>query len=97
MAYNIVRKFGMDEKIGHLSFDNIEDGSFREPYSNATGEQIDTAVQKIIKAQYQRAKSLLKKHQDELKAVAEALLTKEVLFTKDVEKLIGKQKTGKKA
>lgn len=91
MAYNMIKKFGMDKGIGHVAFDDSEGYYLTAPYSNAMSEKIDVGVQKIIKKQYQRAKNILKARKEELQAVAEALLSKEVLFTKDVEKLIGKR------
>ena len=94
IAYNMIKKFGMDKSIGHLAFDETQEYYLTPPYSNATSEKMDEAAQKIIKKQYQRAKNILKSRKDELQAVAEALLTKEVLMTKDVEKLIGKRPFG---
>ena len=91
IAYNMVKKYGMDKEVGHLSFDNEDQYYLNPSYSNAMSEKIDHAVQKIIKTQYKRAVNILKSRKEELKAVADALLKKEVLYTKDIIKLIGKR------
>ena len=94
MAYDIVAKFGMRPKFGHLSFDSEGEGNgyfSTKPYSSTTNTKIDDEVQEIIKKEYLRAMTILKKNKDALKKVAEALLEKEVLFKKDLVALIGER------
>lgn len=91
LAYNMVRKYGMNNEIGYLSFEDNPEFYSPKPYSDAMGERIDMAVQEMVKEQYNRAKETLEAHYDVFKAVAEALIKKEVLLTKDMVKIAGKR------
>ena len=93
MAYSIVSVYGMNDKIGNLSFYDSKqsDYSFTKPYSEATAETIDEEVRKLIDSAYERTKALLSKHGDELEVVAKELLEKEIIFQTDLERLIGKR------
>lgn len=90
MAYSMVSIYGMNGKVGHVSFhDSQQEYPTSKPYSEATAEMIDHEVRTIIQGQYERAIQLLTKHTDQLKALAEELLRKEVLYKDDLERLIG--------
>lgn len=93
MAYSIVSVYGMNEKLGNVSFyDSKSDGyKMTKPYSEATAEMIDQEVSKLIQFAYQRTIDLLKKHHSELETLAQELLEKEILFQSDLERLIGKR------
>ncbi|PZV85450.1 membrane protease FtsH catalytic subunit [Algoriphagus aquaeductus] len=93
MAYSIVSVYGMNEKLGNISFyDSKSDGyKMTKPYSEATAEMIDQEVSKLIQFAYNRTLELLRKHQNELEILAQELLEKEILFQSDLEKLIGKR------
>lgn len=93
MAYSIVSVYGMNEKLGNVSFfDSKADGyKMTKPYSEATAEIIDQEVSKLIQFAYTRTLDLLRKHQNELEILAKELLEKEILFQSDLEKLIGKR------
>ncbi len=93
MAYSIVTVYGMNEKIGNLSYYDSKqsDYSFTKPYSEATAETIDAEVRKLIDNAYDRTKTLLSKHGEELEVVAKELLEKEIIFQTDLERLIGKR------
>ncbi|MDX5338498.1 MAG: ATP-dependent zinc metalloprotease FtsH [Cyclobacteriaceae bacterium] len=93
MAYSIVSVYGMNEKLGNVSFyDSKSDGyKMTKPYSEATAEMIDQEVSKLIQFAYERTLELLKKHRNELETLANELLEKEILFQSDLEKLIGKR------
>jgi cell division protease FtsH len=90
MAYSMVAIYGMTGNVGNISFHNgQQEYSTTKPYSEATAEMIDQEVRNILNIQYNRAKELLQKHLDSLKALAGELLKKEVLFKDDLERLIG--------
>jgi AFG3 family protein len=93
MAYSIVSVYGMNEKLGNVSFyDSKADGyKMTKPYSEATAEMIDQEVSKLIQLAYTRTLDLLNKHKAELEILAKELLEKEILFQSDLEKLIGKR------
>jgi len=93
MAYSMVTMYGMNEKIGNVSFYDSKQSeySFNKPYSEATAQTIDEEVRKIINDVFLRTKSLLKKKRKELEIIAKELLEKEVIFQADLERLIGKR------
>ncbi|MFV1883657.1 MAG: ATP-dependent zinc metalloprotease FtsH [Balneola sp.] len=93
MAYSIVTVYGMNDKIGNVSFYDSKqsDYTFNKPYSDATATIIDEEVKKIIDEAYQRTLKLLKDKKKELEILAKELLEKEILFQTDLEKLIGKR------
>ncbi len=89
MAYSMVAVYGLDEKVGNVSFYGLSQDQFQKPYSDDTATLIDTRVREIIDGQYQRAKKLLLEHRAELDMLAQALLEKEVLLKSDIERMIG--------
>ncbi len=92
MAYSMVSIYGMNKKIGNVSFyDPQNEGSFQKPYSEETGRLIDDEVRKLSEEAYNRVKALLTDKMKEVKIIAEELLLKEVLYKDDLEKLIGKR------
>jgi AFG3 family protein len=93
MAYSIVSVYGMNEKIGNVSFHDSKqsDYNFTKPYSEATAQIIDQEVKIMIDKSYERTKKLLSSKREELNILANELLDKEVIFQQDLEKLIGKR------
>jgi len=93
MAYSIVSVYGMNDKIGNVSFyDSKNDGyKMTKPYSDTTAETIDEEVRKLILSAYERTKALLTERKKELEILAKELLEKEILFQSDLESLIGKR------
>lgn len=91
MAYSIVTVYGMNDKIGNLSFYDSKQSeySFTKPYSEATSQLIDQEVKKIIEDAYQRTLKLLKEKKDDLEKIAQELLEKEIIFQSDMERIIG--------
>jgi AFG3 family protein len=92
MAYAMVTIYGMNEKVGHISFnDQNSEYGFNKPYSEKTSELIDQEVRELINQAYLRTKNLLTARKSELESLAHELLKKEVLFQYDLEKIIGKR------
>ncbi len=93
MAYSMVTVYGMNDKIGNISFYDSKpnDYSFIKPYSESTAEMIDKEVKKIVDSAYARTKKLLLQKRDQLEILAKELLKKEVIFQADLEVLIGKR------
>ncbi|MGB1217261.1 MAG: ATP-dependent zinc metalloprotease FtsH, partial [Saprospiraceae bacterium] len=90
MAYGMVTVYGMNEKVGNVSFYDMQNqNQFAKPYSDDTARLIDEECRGIINIQYERAKQLLSDKREEVIALAEQLLEKEVLLKSDVERLIG--------
>jgi len=92
MAYAMISVYGMNDKIGNISFhDSQEEYGFTKPYSESTAQLIDEEVRKLIDQAYQRTKKLLLEKRKELDLLANELLEKEILFQADLERLIGKR------
>ena len=92
MAYAMVTVYGMNDKIGNVSFyDPQQENTFTKPYSEETSKMIDHEVRKLIDGAYETTKKLLTEKRVQVEKLAEALLAKEVLFQSDVELLIGKR------
>lgn len=91
MAYSMVSVFGMNKKVGNVSFYGMSQDNFNKPYSEDTATLIDDEVRAVIDKQYIVAQELLKEKRNELNILAQQLLDKEVLLKSDVEKLIGKR------
>jgi cell division protease FtsH len=93
-AFAMISYFGMSDKIGNISYydsSGQQDFAFNKPYSEKTAETIDEEVKRMIDAQYDRAKSILRKNKTGLKQLADILLEKEVIFSNDLEKIFGKR------
>ena len=92
MAYAMVTVYGMNDKIGNVSFyDPQQENTFTKPFSEETGKLIDQEVSKLIETAYERTKALLIEKRNEVEILAKELLKREVLFQSDVEALIGKR------
>ncbi|MBW4890345.1 ATP-dependent zinc metalloprotease FtsH [Mucilaginibacter sp. HMF5004] len=92
LAYGMVKIYGMNDKIGNLSFyDPQGENQFSKPYSDTTAELIDSEVRKLVELVYAKTKDLINLHRDGLELVATKLLEKEVLFQSDLEDLLGKR------
>ncbi|HEY1031860.1 MAG TPA: AAA family ATPase, partial [Flavipsychrobacter sp.] len=82
----------MNDKIGNISFyDPQSEGNFSKPYSEETGRIIDDEVRKLVDMAYRRTKQLLTDKIDAVRAIAEELLKKEVLYKDDLDRMIGKR------
>ncbi len=93
-AYAMVTYFGMNKKLGNISFfdsSGQSDFAFSKPYSEKTAEMIDKEVRDLIATQYERAKKILAENRDKHQTLAEILLEREVIFSEDLEKIFGKK------
>ena len=92
MAYAMVSIYGMNEKVGKVSFNDPNDEyNFRKPYSEETARIIDEEAREIIDNAYERTKQLLVEKRHQLEMIAKELLKREVLHKDDVEALIGER------
>ena len=90
-AYGMIAYAGMSDKLPNLCYYNNDEYAFNKPYSEHTAEMIDQEVQKMIATQYERAKDLLRQHQEGHAQLAQLLIEREVIFAEDVEKIFGKR------
>lgn len=91
LAYAMVTVYGMNHKVGNISFSDSQETQFQKPYSEKTAELIDEEVRSLISDAYDRTKNLLISKKEGLKALAEKLLEKEILFQSDLEEILGKR------
>lgn len=91
LAYAMVTLYGMNERVGNVSFNDGQESQFQKPYSEKTAEIIDEEVRKLVEEIYAKTKELLMERREGLIALAEKLLKKEILFQSDLEEILGKR------
>jgi len=93
MAYAIVVYYGMSERLPNISYYDStgQNYGFTKPYSEERARVIDEEVSRIIAEQYARAKEILSQHEEGHRELTDVLLTREVIFTDDVERIFGKR------
>ena len=93
MAYAIVVYYGMSERLPNISYYDStgQNYGFTKPYSEERARVIDEEVSRIIAEQYERAKEILSQHEEGHRELTDVLLTREVIFTDDVERIFGKR------
>jgi len=90
MATAMVTEWGMSQKIGYLNYKDDEQ-RLHKPFSEETARNIDAEVRRIVDEAYKQCKDLLLEKKDQLQAVAEELLKKEVLVRDDLVRILGKR------
>jgi cell division protease FtsH len=95
IARDMVMRWGMSEKMGHLTFGKREGEVFlgrdiaeEKNYSEATAVQIDVEVRKIIDDCYNKAREQLVANKEKLQMLADRLLEKEVMNSEEVKALL---------
>ncbi|KYN01066.1 PREDICTED: AFG3-like protein 2 [Cyphomyrmex costatus] len=91
VAYAQITQYGMNEKIGNVSFEmpNTGDMVFDKPYSEHTAQLIDNEVRDLIEKAHKRTLALLNEHKEDVIKIAERLLKQEVLSRDDMIELLG--------
>src|ERR1700759_1611600 len=95
MARKMVCEWGMSEKMGMVEYGEHEDYVFlgrdisrARDYSEATAEEIDREVRRLLDDAYQKAKETLIAHRNTLDAIATALLEYETLDGKQIHEIL---------
>ena len=96
LARKMVCDYGMNEGLGPLTFGKNEEQIFlgreisqHRDYSELTAQKIDDEVRNIVTNAYEKTSTLIKDNVDTLHTMAEALLEKETLDGKDIDKIMG--------
>ncbi len=87
LARQMVTRFGMSEKLGHLTYGKPLSGRFLQTafasedrnYSEKTAQAIDEEVRLLIEECYERSRTVLFGRREELEHVAETLMERETL------------------
>jgi cell division protease FtsH len=94
LARRMVREWGMSDDIGPMAWGSQgqvflgEDLMHTRDYSEHTGQMIDDEVERILRAEEQRALEVLSRHKLGLDAVAKALLEHETIDGAMVSRLV---------
>ena len=94
-AKSMVTKFGMSEALGLVSYGDDNDevfigrdfGHTSRGYGEQVATTIDSEVKRIIDECYDRAKTIIKEHEDVLYKCADLLLEKEKITREEFEAL----------
>ncbi|EFA84387.1 peptidase M41 [Heterostelium album PN500] len=89
MAYSQVGLYGMNEKVGPLSYPRKDSSDLTKPYSDETAEIIDQEVRLLLQSAYNKTQEVLEAHKEGLEKVALLLLEKEVIHAEDIEQILG--------
>jgi cell division protease FtsH len=85
----IIEKIGMVEYVDHEDYVFLgRDISRARDYSEATAEQIDQEVKKLLDDAYQLAKATLTANRDKLEVIAKALLEFETLDGSQLKEIV---------
>ncbi|MGE3979600.1 MAG: ATP-dependent zinc metalloprotease FtsH [Nitrospira sp.] len=95
LARKMVCEWGMSEKLGPLAFGQKEESMFlgrsfatKRDFSDEMALEIDLEIKRLVAENYERAKRVLTEQMATLKALAEALLEKEVLDSPEIDQII---------
>ena len=95
LARKMVCEWGMSEKLGPLTFGQREESMFlgrsfgsRRDVSDEMALEIDLEIKRLVTENYERTKRALAERMVTLKALAEALLEKEVLDALEIDQII---------
>lgn len=95
IARSMVVRYGMDEELGFVSYDDRRPGFLGEVsypnverrYSEATAEKIDAAVKRVVDRVFDRTMSILERNREILERGARELLARETLTETDLKAL----------
>jgi cell division protease FtsH len=99
LSRQMVSRFGMSEALGPVTYGSpsgpsfLEGPSFTERnFSEATGQQIDEEVRKIMDGQHARARAILKERHGVLDAIVKRLLVEETLDREALDEILRETK-----
>ena len=73
-AYAQIVQFGMNEKVGNLSFDMPQPGemAIEKPYSEETAQMIDSEVRSLVRKAYERTVLVIEEHKADVEKVCDS-------------------------
>jgi cell division protease FtsH len=101
LASNMVRAYGMSDKLGPLSYDrggpmflNVPGAAREKDYSEETARAIDAEVRSIMQHSYEIALKILSDRREAIRQIAAVLLQKEVIEGQELKDLLKQHQTG---
>ena len=94
IASHMVKDWGMSEKIGLRTLPENTKAFFYEPLGPSTNELVDFEIKRILNESFDRARTILKAHAKEHRALAEALLKYETLDADDIKAIMSDKPPG---
>ncbi|CCK70514.1 m-AAA protease subunit YTA12 KNAG_0E02550 [Huiozyma naganishii CBS 8797] len=91
MAQAMVTQLGMSPKIGWINYQKKSENDLTKPFSEETGDTIDSEIYRIVQECHERCTKLLKEKSEDVEKIAQLLLKKEVLTREDMIHLLGKR------
>ena len=100
IARAIVTRYGMSERIGHVSYDRDSKGFLqadaglpvqRPTMSEAVAAEVDAEVRTLVDAAFETASSILREKESRLRAAAQRLLEVETLEEAELARLIASE------
>ncbi|KAK3604007.1 hypothetical protein CHS0354_026806 [Potamilus streckersoni] len=95
MAFRMVTRWGMNERLGALTVEHDHDGKFlpmeyhkSRQASERTLQEVDQETRKLLKHCYEQAKRIITENTDKLHKVADALLEKETISADEFKTII---------
>ncbi len=95
LAQNMVQRWGMSDHLGPRVYgdNNSEvflgrDVTTQKNISNATAEQVDQEVSRIIEEQYQRARKIIESHKEVIEIMTHALMDWETLESDQIDQIM---------
>ena len=95
LAQNMVQRWGMSDHLGPRVYgdNNSEvflgrDVTTQKNISNATAEQVDQEVSRIIEEQYQRARKIIESHKEIIEIMTHALMDWETLESDQIDQIM---------
>ncbi len=99
IARKMICEYGMNEKLGPLSFGKKEEEIFlgreiaqHRDYSEKTAQKIDDEVNNLVGETYKKTHKLISDNLNTLNKLAKALLEKETLNGHEIDEIVGKKK-----
>jgi cell division protease FtsH len=95
LARDMVTRYGMSESLGPMIYGENEGEVFlgrsvttHKNMSEATMQQVDAEIRRIIDQQYKLARKLIEDNRDKVEAMAKALLELETIDTEQIEDIM---------
>jgi cell division protease FtsH len=95
LARDMVTRWGMSDALGPLQYAEADEEVFlgysvnrQKNMSNETAQAIDKEIRRVVEQGYDRAKTVLSDHRDELETLAKALLEYETLSGDEIKTVL---------